>query len=58
MWQQFNYDTCPIEPEAPCSGSGYPAYVINATTAMDVKKGIDFGKVAKENPRVAFQTRS
>ncbi|KAI0197518.1 FAD-binding domain-containing protein [Astrocystis sublimbata] len=45
MWQQYNNDTCWPEPEAPCSSSGYPAYVINATTAVDVKQGIDFAQL-------------
>ncbi|KAI1120993.1 FAD-binding domain-containing protein [Nemania abortiva] len=44
MWQQYNNDTCLIDPDTPCSGSGYPAYVVNATTAMDVKLGIDFAR--------------
>ncbi len=30
----------------PCSGQGYPIYVVNATCAEDVKKGVDF---AREN---------
>jgi len=44
MWQQFNNDTCLVDPNTPCSPAGYPAYVVNATTARDVKLGLDFGK--------------
>jgi hypothetical protein len=35
--------TCQPDPELPCSGAGYPVYVINATTAAHVKAGVDFG---------------
>ena len=42
----FNNDTCLPEPADPCSGEGYPIYVVNATCADDVKKGVDF---AREN---------
>ncbi|TVY19635.1 FAD-linked oxidoreductase ZEB1 [Lachnellula arida] len=41
-----NNDTCLPEPTDPCSGEGYPIYVVNATSADDVKKGVDF---AREN---------
>ncbi|KAI1748161.1 hypothetical protein F4782DRAFT_518409 [Xylaria castorea] len=44
MWQQFNNGTCLVDPSTPCSGAGYPAYVVNATTAMDVKLSFDFGR--------------
>ncbi|CAH0018225.1 unnamed protein product [Clonostachys rhizophaga] len=37
---------CLPDPAAPCSTSGYPAYVVNATTPEDVKAGVDF---AREN---------
>lgn len=41
----WDNDTClPLE-TAPCSAAGYPAYVINATSALDVKAGVDFGKI-------------
>lgn len=40
----YNNDTCLPIPEAPCSGEGYPIYVVNATTAQDVKKGVDFAR--------------
>ena len=43
MWNQWNNDTCLPVVTAPCSGTGYPVYVINATNALDVKVGVDFG---------------
>jgi hypothetical protein len=42
----FNNDTCLPVPTDPCSGQGYPIYVVNATCAEDVKQGVDF---AREN---------
>jgi len=42
----WNNDTCLPIPTAPCSGEGYPIYVVNATCPMDVKRGVDF---AREN---------
>ncbi|KAK0115827.1 hypothetical protein ONS95_012878 [Cadophora gregata] len=42
----WNNDTCLPVPTLPCSGKGYPVYVVNATCAEDVKKGVDF---AREN---------
>lgn len=42
----WNNDTCLPIPTVPCSGEGYPVYVVNATSAEDVKKGVDF---AREN---------
>ncbi|KAI3335440.1 hypothetical protein F4824DRAFT_489622 [Ustulina deusta] len=47
MWQQFNNDTCLVSPNTPCSGAGYPAYVVNATRAMDVKLSLDFARKHK-----------
>ncbi|KAI1764433.1 FAD-binding domain-containing protein [Hypoxylon sp. FL1150] len=55
MWQQFNNDTClPTFPDGPCSSSGYPAYVVNATTALDVKSGLDFARA--NNVRVVVKS--
>ncbi|KAI0867405.1 FAD-binding domain-containing protein [Hypoxylon argillaceum] len=54
MWQQYNNDTCLIDPNAPCSGRGYPAYVVNATTAVDVKLGLDFAR--QYNVRVVVKS--
>lgn len=44
MWENWSNSTCLPDPEKPCSGDGYPAYVVNATSPADVKAGIDFGK--------------
>jgi hypothetical protein len=49
MWQQFNNDTCLVDPDTPCSPAGYPAYVVNATTATDVKLGLKFGRLSEKN---------
>ncbi|KAK0644578.1 FAD binding domain-containing protein [Cercophora newfieldiana] len=43
-WPNFNNDSCLPDPRAPCSGRGFPAYVINATSAGDVKAGVDFAR--------------
>ncbi len=40
----FNNDTCLPVPTYPCSGEGYPIYVVNASTAEQVKKGVDFAR--------------
>lgn len=45
-WNNVNNDTCLPLPVFPCSGAGYPIYVVNATTKEQVKKGVDF---AREN---------
>jgi len=46
-WNNWNNDSClPITPTGPCSGKGYPVYVVNATCKEDVKKSVDF---AREN---------
>ncbi|OTB12777.1 hypothetical protein K445DRAFT_320576 [Daldinia sp. EC12] len=44
MWNQYNNDTCLPDPNAPCSPDGYPAYVVNATTAQDIKLSVDFAR--------------
>jgi len=38
----YNDDTCLPDARAPCSASGYPAYVVNATNAMHVQEGVKF----------------
>lgn len=40
----WNNDTCLPIPMLPCTGEGYPVYVINATCALDVKRGVDFAR--------------
>ncbi|KAI0531880.1 hypothetical protein GGR58DRAFT_508001 [Xylaria digitata] len=54
MWQQYNNDTCLVDPDYPCSGEGYPAYVVNATTAKDVKLTLEFAR--KHNIRVVVKS--
>ncbi|KAI8948659.1 hypothetical protein F4801DRAFT_441823 [Xylaria longipes] len=54
MWQQFNNDTCWVDPDTPCSGAGYPAYVVNATTPEDVKLSFDFAR--KHNVRIVVKS--
>jgi FAD/FMN-containing dehydrogenase len=46
LWNQWNNDTCLPDPKLPCSDAGYPALVVNATSAQHVKATIDF---AREN---------
>ena len=43
-WNNMNNDSCLPNPSAPCSGVGYPAYVVNAISAKDVKLAIDFSR--------------
>lgn len=43
-WQNWANDTCLPDAAVACSTVGYPAYVINATTATDVQVGISFAK--------------
>lgn len=45
MWDKFDNFTCLPDENTPCSPAGYPAYVVNASTAEHVKIGIDFGKL-------------
>jgi len=43
-WNNWANDTClPVE-GAPCSGQGYPVFVINATEARHVQLGVQFAK--------------
>lgn len=46
----MNNDSCLPNTSAPCSGLGYPIYVVNATSANDVKLAIDFAR--KNNVRL------
>jgi hypothetical protein len=41
-WNNFNNDTCIPDPTLPCSGLGYPQYVVNATSAEEVAAGVKF----------------
>jgi hypothetical protein len=49
-WNNMNYDSCLPNTTTPCSGLGYPVYVVNATSAHDVKLAIDFAR--KNNVRL------
>lgn len=43
-WDNWNKDSCLPTLPSPCSGKGYPVYVINATCKEDVKVGVDFAR--------------
>lgn len=43
-WNNANNDSCLPDHSAPCSGTGYPAYVVNASSAHDVKLAVDFAR--------------
>lgn len=40
----WSNDTCLPDPTVPCSGEGYSIYVVNATSAQDVKIGVEFAR--------------
>lgn len=44
MWNQYNNDSCLPEPGYPCSGQGYPVFVLNATTPQHVRLGVRFAR--------------
>jgi hypothetical protein len=46
MWDLWNNETCLPDVNAPCSGAGYPVFVIDARSAANVKKGVDFGELS------------
>lgn len=41
---QYSNDTCLPDPNVPCSGAGYPAYVVDATTPDLIQTAVRFGK--------------
>lgn len=43
-WNNMNNDSCLPSTSAPCSGLGYPVYVVNATSAKHVKLAVDFAR--------------
>jgi len=45
-WNNMNNDSCLPDAWAPCTGLGYPAYVVNASSANDIKLAVNF---AREN---------
>lgn len=44
MWNQYNNDTCLPLPGYPCSGVGYPVFVVNATIPQHVKLAVQFAR--------------
>ncbi|KAK4682183.1 hypothetical protein QC764_113010 [Podospora pseudoanserina] len=52
-WNNWSNDTCLPYPGYPCSGQGYPLFVINATTARHVQLGVRFAK--KHNIRLVVK---
>ncbi|KAK3299588.1 uncharacterized protein B0H64DRAFT_389082 [Chaetomium fimeti] len=51
---QWTNDSCLPQEGAPCSGAGYPVFVINATTAHHVQQGVKFAK--KHNVRLVVKS--
>ncbi|KAF2423706.1 FAD-binding domain-containing protein [Tothia fuscella] len=43
-WQNWSNYSCTLDPSTPCSGVGYPVYVINATTAEHVQIAVNFAR--------------
>ncbi|KXH65704.1 FAD binding domain-containing protein [Colletotrichum salicis] len=44
MWDNWTNYTCVPLDGFPCSGAGYPSYVVNVTTAKCVKAAVDFAR--------------
>jgi hypothetical protein len=40
----WNNDSCLASPQDPCSGEGFPVYVVNASTPQHVAAGINFAR--------------
>lgn len=55
MWDNWNNETCLPNPDYPCTPDGYPAYVVNASTAEHVKISVDFGAFLPSMRCVAIQ---
>ncbi|KAL8295864.1 hypothetical protein RB597_009086 [Gaeumannomyces tritici] len=53
MSDNWNNDTCLPDPAYPCSGRGYPVFVVNATTAEHVRLGVKFAQ--KHNVRLVVK---
>jgi hypothetical protein len=52
-WNNFNNDSCLPLAAAPCSGEGYPVYVVNATTPEHVQAAVKFA--GKHNVRLVVK---
>lgn len=44
MGNTWTNDSCLPDPSFPCSGSGYPVYVVNASAVEHVQLGVKFGR--------------
>jgi FAD/FMN-containing dehydrogenase len=44
MWNQYNNDSCLPFTGDPCSGDGYPLFVVNATTPEHVRLAVKFAR--------------
>jgi hypothetical protein len=53
-YNNWNNDTCLPAPDVPCSGLGYPIYVINATQPEHVQAGVNFAR--QNNVRLIVKT--
>ncbi|KAK4232845.1 hypothetical protein C8A03DRAFT_39504 [Achaetomium macrosporum] len=53
-WNQWANDSCLPQEGAPCSGQGYPVFVVNATEARHVQLGAQFAK--KHNIRLVVKS--
>ncbi|KAK4145731.1 uncharacterized protein C8A04DRAFT_26476 [Dichotomopilus funicola] len=53
-WNQWANDTCLPVDGAPCSGQGYPVYVVNVTEARHAQLGVQFAK--KHNIRIIVKS--
>lgn len=49
MWNQWINDTCLPDADYPCSGQGYPVYVVNASSA------VGFGELPNERQGISIQ---
>lgn len=43
-WNNWTNDTCLPDASQPCSGEGYPVYVVNATTPQHVQAAVKFAQ--------------
>ncbi|CAH0020792.1 unnamed protein product [Clonostachys rhizophaga] len=54
MFANWANSTCTPDTSKPCTKAGYPAYVVNAESAEDVKAGIDFAR--EKNVRLVVKS--
>jgi hypothetical protein len=47
MWQNYNNYSCMPDAAATCSSSGYPVFVVAATSAKDVQAAVNFARTNK-----------